>query len=128
MPTIELSDAEVFTLQAAVEHLRSVSPDVDDAGGRERRADAAFRIAYNIERIAKRAFRPPVDQVSNLVREAALSRAREIEAAIERFRECGVELARFSIVERDGVTYLCVDAVARFSWQIRWPDMGKTLR
>jgi hypothetical protein len=66
-----------------------------------------------------------VSPVDNLVRYAAESRAREIEAAIERFRECGVELARFSIVEKDGVTYLCVDGVARFSWQIRWPGMGK---
>jgi hypothetical protein len=59
MPSIDLSDDEVFTIQAAVEHLRSVPPDADDTEGRERRADAAFRIAYKLEQIAKRAHVSP---------------------------------------------------------------------
>lgn len=59
MPMIEMSDSEIFSLQAAVEHLRSVAPDEADMEGRARRADAAFRIAYNLEQIAKRAFAAP---------------------------------------------------------------------
>lgn len=53
MPSIELSDDEVFTLQAAVEHLRGGIPDGDES--RERRVDAAWRIASELEAIAKSA-------------------------------------------------------------------------
>lgn len=53
MSKIELNDDEIFTLQAAVEHLRGGIPD--DPESRERRADAAFRIASKLEQIAKRA-------------------------------------------------------------------------
>jgi hypothetical protein len=53
MPNVELSDDEVFTLQAAVEYLRGGISD--DPESRERRADAAFRIASKLEQIAKRA-------------------------------------------------------------------------
>lgn len=49
----DLSEDEVFTLQAAVEHLRGGIPD--DAENRERRAEAAWRIASKLEAIAKRA-------------------------------------------------------------------------
>lgn len=53
MPKIELSDDEIFTLQSAVEHLRGGIPDNPES--KERRADAAFRIASRLEQIAKRA-------------------------------------------------------------------------
>jgi hypothetical protein len=52
------------------------------------------------------------------IKAAVESRAREIEAAIDRFRDCGVEIERFSIMElENGVTHLCVDGVPRFSWR-----------
>lgn len=54
----------------------------------------------------------------NFVKLAAESRARELEAAIQRFRDCGVELARFTIQERGEVTHLCVDGVSRFNWRV----------
>ncbi len=49
-----LGGDDVFTLQAAVEHLRSCAPDEDDMDGRARRADAAFRIASKLERMVAR--------------------------------------------------------------------------
>lgn len=52
-------------------------------------------------------------------KEAVLvSRARAIEAAINRFRDCGVEIERFSLKERLNPmsTTLCVDGVPRFRW------------
>ncbi len=48
MPLIELSDDEIFTLQAAVENLRS-------ADRNEATVDAAWRIASKLEALAKRA-------------------------------------------------------------------------
>jgi hypothetical protein len=56
--------------------------------------------------------------VNDFVRKASESRASEIESAIHRFMDCGVELARFSIEEHpDGCgTSLCVDGVPRFAW------------
>ncbi len=59
----------------------------------------------------------------HLLKAAMESRAREIEAAIQRFRDCGVEMERFSIQDQpNGMTHLCVDGVRRFTWFIRWPD------
>lgn len=53
------------------------------------------------------------------IKAATESRAREINAAIHRFRECGVEIERFSIEQRpDMTTKLCVDGIPRFSWRI----------
>lgn len=52
--------------------------------------------------------------MNDYVMEATNIRVREIEAAITRFRDCGVELSRFSIEERSGATHLCVDGVSRF--------------
>lgn len=54
---LELSDEDIGTLQSAVEHLRVTRPDEDDMDGRARHADAAFRLAYKLEQIAKRACR-----------------------------------------------------------------------
>ena len=51
-------------------------------------------------------------------REAMKSRARELEAAIRRFMDCGVELARFSVQEHPGESRLCIDGVPRFSWRL----------
>ena len=57
--------------------------------------------------------------LNDYVRAAAESRAKTLEAGIERFRDCGVELARFSIQEHPGgVTHLCVDGVSRLSWRV----------
>ncbi|KRR22139.1 hypothetical protein [Bradyrhizobium retamae] len=53
-------------------------------------------------------------------RHAVEERARLFEAVIERFRECGVELSRFTIHEHDDTTYLFVDDVARFSVRFDW--------
>jgi hypothetical protein len=54
------------------------------------------------------------------------SHNRTIEDAIHRFRDCGVEFERFSIVTRHnepGVTHLCIDGVSRFSVRIAgYPD------
>jgi hypothetical protein len=62
---------------------------------------------------------------SDYVRQTVERRAREIEAAIGRFRDCGAALARFSIVEHGDTTHLCVDGVSRFSVKVRWPHMGE---
>lgn len=58
--------------------------------------------------------------IRDITRRAAESRAREIEAAIVRFRECGVEIERFSLIERAGeiATTLCVDGIPRFTWRL----------
>lgn len=57
--------------------------------------------------------------LDSYIRAAAESRAREIEAAINRFRDCGVEIERFSIEERsDMTTMLCIDRIPRFTWRI----------
>jgi hypothetical protein len=53
MTKIDLNDDEIFALQAAVEHLRGGIPD--DSESRERRVDAAFRIASKLEQITRRA-------------------------------------------------------------------------
>ena len=50
--------------------------------------------------------------------EAAESRVRELEAAIIRFRDCGVEIERFSIQEHPDMTALCIDGVPRFTWRL----------
>jgi hypothetical protein len=55
------------------------------------------------------------------VKLAAESRARELEAAINCFRECGVEIERFSIQEHPDMTALCIDGVPRFTWRIVYP-------
>lgn len=47
---MELTDEDIGTLQAAVENLRS-SDRME-----ERTIDAAFRIAYKLEQITKRAY------------------------------------------------------------------------
>jgi hypothetical protein len=49
---------------------------------------------------------------------AIKSRSDEIEAAIHRFRDCGVEIERFSIEERPDETRLCIDGFPRFSWRM----------
>lgn len=56
----------------------------------------------------------------NLAKEAAESRADALEAAIQRFRDCGVDLDRMEIQERRGVpeSVLCVDGVPRFTWRL----------
>lgn len=55
--------------------------------------------------------------ISEYIKAASESRSREIEAAIHRFRDCGVEIERFSIMYLDnGITHLCIDGVPRFSW------------
>lgn len=59
--------------------------------------------------------------MNEYMRAAFESRERALEAAINRFRDCGVELARFSIVERQGrptETVLCVDGIPRFTWRL----------
>jgi hypothetical protein len=47
-----------------------------------------------------------------------LARNEAIEAAIHRFRECGVEIERFRIVEvrSTGETHLCIDGTSRLCW------------
>ncbi len=55
-------------------------------------------------------------------RKAIMSRVTEIEAAIERFRDCGVEIERFSIQEHPGETRLCIDGVPRFAWRLEYPE------
>lgn len=62
-------------------------------------------------------------RTDDYVRLAAKSRMDALEAAIERFRECGVEIERFSIRHlANGVTHLCIDEVPRFSVQMAWSD------
>ncbi len=58
--------------------------------------------------------------IHDFVKMAAESRARAIESAIIRFRDCGVEIERFSIEEHPHGTrtVLCVDGIPRFTWQI----------
>jgi len=84
----------------------------------------AARIMSELERAGYQVVRRTDDApIGDFARYAIESRAREIEAAIGRFRDCGVELARFSIVEWQGATHLCIDGQSRFSWRIRWPHM-----
>lgn len=56
--------------------------------------------------------------------QVARSRDAAIEAAIVRFRDCGVEIERFSIVYVRATmeTHLCVDGVPRFSVVISQPS------
>lgn len=59
--------------------------------------------------------------LSEFVAAAVESRTRELEAAIIRFRDCGVEIERFSIVQhidRPNETVLCVDGIPRFTWRM----------
>ncbi len=62
----------------------------------------------------------PLAHISDFAQAAFERMNAEIEARIECFRECGVEVHRMSIVtERyNGRTSLCVDNIARFSWVI----------
>ncbi len=64
----------------------------------------------------------PLAHISDFATAATERMNAEIEARIECFRECGVELHRMSIVtERfNGRTSLCVDNIARFSWVISY--------
>jgi hypothetical protein len=55
--------------------------------------------------------------LSEYVRLASESRARELEAAVSRFRDCGVEIDRFSIEEHPDKTVLCVDGQPKFTWK-----------
>jgi hypothetical protein len=59
-------------------------------------------------------------RLRDLTKEAAESRADALEAAIQRFRDCGVDLDRMEIQERPGgvETVLCVDGVPRFTWRL----------
>lgn len=61
--------------------------------------------------------------INEYVKAAAESRAHELEAAIHCFRECGVEMERFSIEEWPDATRLCVDGVPRFIWRIMYHDL-----
>lgn len=59
--------------------------------------------------------------LNDYVKAAAESRAVALEAAINRFRDCGVEIERFSIIvhqERPNETVLCVDGIPRFTWRM----------
>lgn len=59
--------------------------------------------------------------LNDYVRAAVESRDREMESAINRFRECGVEIERFSIQtyqDRPTETALCVDGIPRFTWRL----------
>lgn len=64
-------------------------------------------------------------RTADYVRFAAKARADALEAAIERFRECGVEIERFSIVEAgNGVTHLCIEPIGSvFTWCIARRDL-----
>lgn len=58
--------------------------------------------------------------LNDYVKAAADSRASALEAAINRFRDCGVEIERFSIQtyqDRPNETVLCVDGIPRFTWR-----------
>lgn len=60
--------------------------------------------------------------VNKYLKIAIQSRNSEIEAAVQRFRECGVEIERFSLVTAlDGSVHLFVDGVDRSSWRIGRP-------
>jgi hypothetical protein len=63
----------------------------------------------------------------DFTREAMMSRVRAIEAAIHRFRDCGVEIERFSIQEWPGETRLCVDGVPRFTCRIVYHGDGQSI-
>lgn len=59
--------------------------------------------------------------INEYLKAAVEARNSSIEAAIHRFRECGVEIERFSIETRasePGVTHLCVDGISRFNFRI----------
>lgn len=66
----------------------------------------------------------PNSLMHDYVKAAQDSRVREIDAAIRRFRECGVEIERFSIQEHPDETLLCVDGIPRFSWHMNLADNG----
>jgi hypothetical protein len=59
--------------------------------------------------------------IGEYVKAASESRARELEAAINRYRDCGVEIERFSIHEHPDRTELCIDDVPRFTWRLVFP-------
>lgn len=62
----------------------------------------------------------------DLVRQAREARIQAIEAAIHRFRECGVEIERFSLIDlENGITHLCIDGVPRFSVQMGYGLHGR---
>jgi hypothetical protein len=83
---------------------------------------AIDRATFEIDRSLKSAVHQFPMRTGDYVRLAAKSRAEALEAAINRFRECGVEIERFSIMDlENGLTHLCVDGVPRFSW--RWLGM-----
>lgn len=60
-----------------------------------------------------------IKSMADYIREVSDSRAREIEAAIQCFRDCGVEIERFSVeYHPDNETKLCIDGVPRLSWRL----------
>lgn len=63
---------------------------------------------------------PPID----FVRLAHESRLHELDAAIQRFYNCGVTLDRMTIQEtlNPHETVLCVDDIPRFAWRMVYPD------
>lgn len=60
----------------------------------------------------------------DFMNEAMQSRFQTLEAAIQRFVECGVTLDRMKIVEFQdhSASVLCVDGVGRFIWRMVYPD------
>lgn len=52
MPQMEITDNDIFLLQCAVENMRS-APEGDEQ--RARLIDARWRIAFDLEQLAKRA-------------------------------------------------------------------------
>jgi hypothetical protein len=73
-----------------------------------------------IEILQATGWRPPLcperKSLNDYVTAAAESRAIALEAAINRFRDCGVEIERFTLEEHPNcVTKLCVDGIPRFT-------------
>ncbi len=62
--------------------------------------------------------------MKQIIKRAEESRVYQIDAAIHRFRECGVEIERFSIMNSADYssTTLCVDGIPRFQWTLVNPD------
>lgn len=61
---------------------------------------------------------PERPSIGDFVKAAAENRARALEAAINRFRDCGVEIERFTLEEHTNcTTVLCVDGIPRFTWR-----------
>jgi hypothetical protein len=88
--------------------------DRDATSFRLDRATASFPAILNLRSLEQRG-----NMLNDYVKAACDSRAREIEAAIHRFRDCGVEIERFSIEEHPGPeTRLCIDGVPRFIWKM----------